>query len=316
MKKTSKIFVAGHKGMVGNAITLALTKKGYGNLLLASRKELDLLDQKAVFSYFEKHKPEYVFLTAAKVGGIIANNTMRASFIYENLVIETNIIEASRRSGVTKLLFLGSSCIYPKFATQPITEDSLLTGALEPTNEYYAIAKIAGIKLCEAYRDQYGCNFISAMPTNLYGPNDNYDKENSHVLPAMLRRFHEAKENNTKEVSIWGTGKPKREFLHVDDLALASIFLMKKYNERGTVNVGTGVDISIKKLALTIKEMIGYKGKLIFDTSRPDGTPRKLLNVKKIHNLGWKHSIPLDKGIKKTYTSFLKEMQEGVLRGY
>ena len=300
--------------MVGNAIIKNLKKKGYTNLLVKSRKELNLLNQKDVATFFEKHKPEYVFLSAAKVGGIVANNTMRADFIYENLTIETNIIHAAHTNAVKKLLFLGSSCIYPKFASQPIEETSLLTGPLEPTNEYYAIAKIAGIKLCEAYRDQYGDNFISVMPTNLYGPNDNYDLQNSHVLPAMLRKFHEAKINKTPAVTIWGTGKPKREFLHVDDLAEACVFLMKNYNERSTLNIGTGVDVSIKNLALEVKKVVGYEGKLIFDTTKPDGTPRKLLNVKKVHALGWKHTIDLPLGIKKTYKAFLEELTTGKLR--
>ena len=314
MKKNALIFVAGHNGMVGNAIIKNLKKKGYTNLLVKSRKELNLLSQKDVATFFVKHKPEYVFLAAAKVGGIVANNTMRADFIYENLTIETNIIHAAHTNAVKKLLFLGSSCIYPKFASQPIEETSLLTGPLEPTNEYYAIAKIAGIKLCEAYRDQYGDNFISVMPTNLYGPNDNYDLQNSHVLPAMLRKFHEAKINKTPAVTIWGTGKPKREFLHVNDLAEACVFLMKNYNERSTLNIGTGVDVSIKNLALEVKKVVGYEGKLIFDTTKPDGTPRKLLNVKKVHALGWKHTIDLPLGIKKTYKAFLEELTTGKLR--
>lgn len=316
MKKNSLIFVAGHNGMVGNAIVTNLKKKGYTNLLLKTKKELDLLNQKQVFDFFAKHKPEYVFLSAAKVGGIVANNTARAEFIYNNLTIETNIIHAAHMYGVKKLLFLGSSCIYPKFADQPITESALLTGALEPTNEYYAIAKIAGIKLCEAYRDQYNDNFISVMPTNLYGPNDNYDLKNSHVLPAMIRKFYEAKMNNLPTVTIWGTGKPKREFLHVDDLAEACVFLMKNYNDRGTINIGTGVDVSIKNLAQEVKKVVGYEGKLIFDTTKPDGTPRKLLNVKKIHDLGWKHKINLDAGVKKTYKSFLDELKSKTIRGY
>jgi GDP-L-fucose synthase len=316
MKKNSLIFVAGHNGMVGNAIVTNLKKKGYTNLLLKTKKELDLLNQKQVFDFFAKHKPEYVFLAAAKVGGIVANNTTRAEFIYNNLTIETNIIHAAHMHGVKKLLFLGSSCIYPKFADQPITESALLTGALEPTNEYYAIAKIAGIKLCEAYRDQYNDNFISVMPTNLYGPNDNYDLKNSHVLPAMIRKFYEAKMNNLPTVTIWGTGKPKREFLHVDDLAEACVFLMKNYNDRGTINIGTGVDVSIKNLAQEVKKVVGYEGKLIFDTTKPDGTPRKLLNVKKIHDLGWKHKINLDAGVKKTYKSFLDELKSKTIRGY
>ena len=314
MKKNALIFVAGHNGMVGNAIIKNLKNGGYTNLHVKSSKELNLLSQKDVATFFEKHKPEYVFLSAAKVGGIVANNTMRADFIYENLTIETNIIHAAHTNAVKKLLFLGSSCIYPKFASQPIEETSLLTGPLEPTNEYYAIAKIAGIKLCEAYRDQYGDNFISVMPTNLYGPNDNYDLQNSHVLPAMLRKFHEAKINKTPAVTIWGTGKPKREFLYVDDLAEACVFLMKNYNERSTLNIGTGVDVSIKNLALEVKKVVGYEGKLIFDTTKPDGTPRKLLNVKKVHALGWKHTIDLPLGIKKTYKAFLEELTTGKLR--
>lgn len=307
MKKNSIIFVAGHNGMVGQAIVRNLQKKGYTNILTKTRKELDLLNQKDVATFFSKHKPEYVFLAAAKVGGIVANNTLRADFIYENLTIETNIIHAAHTSKVKKLLFLGSSCIYPKFASQPIDETSLLTGPLEPTNEFYAIAKIAGVKLCEAYRDQYGDNFISVMPTNLYGPHDNYDLQNSHVLPAMIRKFHEAIVSKSPTVTVWGTGKPKREFLHVDDLATACVFLMKNYSERAPLNIGTGVDVSINELALKIKKITGYKGKIIFDTTKPDGTPRKLLNVKKVQALGWKHTITLDAGLKKTYRTFLKE---------
>lgn len=316
MKKNSLIFVAGHNGMVGSALVRLLKKKGYSNLLIASRKDLDLVNQTAVQKFFEKHKPEYVFLAAAKVGGIMANNTFRADYIYQNLMIETNIIHSSYVCGVKKLLFLGSSCIYPKHAMQPMTESVLLTGSLEPTNEYYAIAKIAGIKLCESYRDQYGCNFISVMPTNLYGPNDNYDLQNSHVLPAMIRKFHEAKEEGKKEVVVWGTGSPKREFLHVDDLADACLFLMLKYSDREIVNIGTGVDITIKKLAMSVKKVTGFTGKLIFDTSKPDGTPRKLLNVKKLHKLGWKHTIDLEQGIKKTYSSYLQEKKEKTVRGH
>ena len=315
MNKNSKIFIAGHKGMVGNAILKLLKKKGYSNIITKNKSELNLLNQKEVNDFFEKNKPEYVFLAAAKVGGIVANNTMRANFIYENLIIETNIIHASHVNKVKKLLFLGSSCIYPKFAEQPIEEISLLTGPLEPTNEYYAIAKIAGIKLCEAYRDQYGDNFISVMPTNLYGPNDNYDLQNSHVLPAMLRKFHEAKINKQPNVIIWGTGKPKREFLHVDDLAEACLFLMKNYNERETLNIGTGVDVSIKKLAEEVKAVTKYQGKIIYYKTKPDGTPRKLLNVKRIHKLGWKHKIELNEGIKKTYKSYLEEMKNKTIRG-
>ncbi len=264
MKKDSIIFVAGHKGMVGSSLVRLLVKNGFTNIITQTRKELNLLSQKEVHDFFEKNKPEYVFLSAAKVGGILANNTERASFIYENLAIEINIIHAAHLFKVKKLLFLGSSCIYPKFAEQPISEEILLTGSLEPTNEYYAIAKIAGIKMCEAYRDQYQDNFISVMPTNLYGPNDNYDLENSHVLPAMLRKFHEAKIHNKAFVTIWGTGSPKREFLHVDDLAEACLFLMEKYDEREIVNIGTGVDISIKELAETIKKIVGFQGEIIF----------------------------------------------------
>lgn len=316
MKKDSKIFIAGHNGMVGSAILKILKKKGYTNVITKNKKELNLLNQKEVNDFFEKNKPEYVFLAAAKVGGIVANNTMRADFIYENLVIEMNVIHASHVNKVKKLLFLGSSCIYPKFANQPIEETSLLTGPLEATNEYYAIAKIAGIKLCEAYRDQYKDNFISVMPTNLYGPNDNYDLQNSHVLPAMIRKFHEAKLNKEPTVTIWGTGTPKREFLHVDDLAEACIFLMKNYNERDTLNIGTGIDISIKKLAEEVKAITGYSGKIIFDKTKPDGTPRKLLNVNKIHKIGWKHKIDLSKGIKMTYKSFLDGLKNKTIRGF
>lgn len=316
MKKDSKIFIAGHNGMVGSAILKILKKKGYTNVITKNKKELNLLNQKEVNDFFEKNKPEYVFLAAAKVGGIVANNTMRADFIYENLVVETNVIHASHVNKVKKLLFLGSSCIYPKFANQPIEETSLLTGPLEATNEYYAIAKIAGIKLCEAYRDQYKDNFISVMPTNLYGPNDNYDLQNSHVLPAMIRKFHEAKLNKEPTVTIWGTGTPKREFLHVDDLAEACIFLMKNYNERDTLNIGTGIDISIKKLAEEVKAITGYSGKIIFDKTKPDGTPRKLLNVNKIYRIGWKHKIDLSKGIKMTYKSFLDGLKNKTIRGF
>lgn len=314
MKKNSLIFVAGHNGMVGSAIVRNLQKSGFTNILTRSRKELDLLNQADVFNFFEKNKPEYVFLAAAKVGGIIGNKLKPSDFIYENLTVQNNIIHAAHLHKVTKLLFLGSSCIYPKFAKQPMTESELLSGYLEPTNEYYAIAKIAGIKMCEAYRKQHGSNFISLMPTNLYGKGDNYHLENSHVLPAMLRKFHEAKESNTPTVTIWGTGTPMREFLHVDDLADASVFLMENYNDTEHVNVGTGEDITIKELAETVKKITGYDGELVFDTSKPDGTPRKLLDVSKLNTLGWKHTIDLEEGVRRTYQDFLDELATGKLR--
>ena len=290
--------------MVGSAIVRRLKREGFDNLALRSSKELDLRNQQAVANFFDAEQPEYVFLAAAKVGGIVANNTYRAEFIYDNLMIESNVIHQSYKHGVKKLMFLGSSCIYPKFAPQPMKEEHLLTGTLEPTNEPYAIAKIAGIKLCEGYRDQYGCNFISVMPTNLYGPNDNYDLQNSHVLPALIRKCHEARETGKKEVEIWGTGSPKREFLHVDDLAEACFFLMQNYDGSEWLNIGTGEDIAIKDLALLIKDVVGFDGELTFDTSKPDGTPRKLMNVSKLHNLGWKHRIPLKEGIKAVYEEF------------
>jgi GDP-L-fucose synthase len=297
MKNTSKIFLAGHRGMVGSALVRALEARGYTNLLLRTSKELDLRSQAEVNRFFREEKPEYVMLAAAKVGGIVANNTYRAEFIYDNLMMEANVIEASYRNGVRKLLFLGSSCIYPKMCPQPIKEEYLLTGFLEQTNEPYAIAKIAGLKMCESYRRQYGSNFISAMPTNLYGPNDNYDLNNSHVLPALIRKFYTAKTEGQEEVVIWGTGSPMREFLHVDDLADASLFLMENYSGEQHVNIGTGEDISIRDLALMVKEKVGFEGNLRFDTDRPDGTPRKLLDVSKLHNLGWKHRIGLSEGI-------------------
>ena len=286
MNKSDKIYVAGHNGMVGSAIVRQLKSNGFTNLLVRTSKELDLTNQQAVNSFFETEKPNYVFLAAAKVGGIHANNVYRADFLYQNLMIEANVIHAAYLNKVTKLLFLGSSCIYPKMAPQPLKEEYLLTGFLEATNEPYAIAKIAGIKLCESYRRQYGCNFISAMPTNLYGPNDNYDLNNSHVLPALIRKFHTAKVENQLQVEIWGTGTPLREFLHVDDLAAACLFLMKNYNEELFVNVGSGTDISIKDLALLVKKTVGYKGDLVFNTSKPDGTPRKLMDVSRINQLG------------------------------
>ncbi len=307
MDKAAKIYVAGHRGMVGSAIVRALQARGYHNLVMRSSKELDLRNQSAVNDFFNKEKPSYVFLAAAKVGGILANNTYRASFIYDNLAIELNVIHAAHVHNVKKLLFLGSSCIYPKMAPQPLQETYLLTGVLEPTNEPYAIAKIAGIKLCDAYRSQYGDHFISAMPTNLYGPNDNYDLQNSHVLPALLRKFHQAKEQKLPAVTIWGTGTPLREFLHVDDLADACLFLMENYDEEGCINVGTGTDISITELAKMIKEIVGYRGNLDFDTSKPDGTPRKLMDVSKLKDLGWQYSIPLQEGIKKVYASYLSQ---------
>ncbi|MGM0498427.1 MAG: GDP-L-fucose synthase [Bacteroidota bacterium] len=310
MKKTDKIYIAGHNGMVGSAIHRKLLEKGHNNIITRRSSELDLRDQQAVTKFFEKEKPDYVFLAAAKVGGILANNTYRAEFIYDNLMIESNVIHQACKNEVKKLLFLGSSCIYPKHAPQPMKEDHLLSGYLEPTNEPYAIAKIAGIKLCENYMDQYGCNFISAMPTNLYGPNDNYDLQNSHVLPALIRKFHEAKEQNKPSVEIWGSGKPMREFLHVDDMAEACYFLMQNYNEKQFVNIGTGKDITIKELAETIMEVTGYQGKLTFNTEKPDGTPRKLMDVSKINNLGWQHKIELEEGIEKTYQDFQKHLDK------
>ncbi len=301
MEKTSKIYIAGHRGMVGSAIVRKLEKEGYTNLIYKTSKELDLKDQTQVQQFFQEEQPEYVFLAAAKVGGINANNIYRAQFLYENLMIEANVIHSAYEHQVKKLLFLGSSCIYPKLAEQPIHEDSLLTGPLEQTNEPYAIAKIAGIKLCETYRHQYGVDYISAMPTNLYGPNDNYDLENSHVLPALIRKFHTAKMNGDKEVMVWGTGSPLREFLHVDDLAEACYFLMDHYSDPQTINVGFGDDLSIKDLALTVKEVVGFKGELVFDTSKPDGTPRKLMSSERLRALGWEPKISLKEGITRVY---------------
>jgi GDP-L-fucose synthase len=310
MEKSSRIFIAGHRGMVGSAIQRKLEKEGYKLLITRTSAELDLRNQSAVQAFFQHEKPEYVFLSAAKVGGIHANNVYRGDFIYDNLMIECNVIRESHKAGVKKLLFLGSSCIYPKLAPQPLREDSLLSGTLEPTNEPYAIAKIAGIKMCEAFRDQYGCNFISAMPTNLYGPNDNYDLNNSHVLPAMIRKFHEAKENGDSHVHLWGTGAPMREFLHVDDLADACCFLMNQYDGKDFVNVGTGVDLTIKELALTIQDIVGFSGEIHWDTSKPDGTPRKLLDVSRIHSMGWKHRVELKDGIRAVYQEFLSLTSE------
>jgi len=301
LKKQAKIYVAGHRGMVGSAIVRNLQKRGYDNFVFRTSKELDLRNQRAVNDFFAAERPGYVFLAAAKVGGILANNIYRGQFLYDNLMIEANVIEAARVYEVTKLMFLGSSCIYPKLAPQPLTEDSLLTGLLEPTNEPYAIAKITGIKLCDAYRSEYGCNFISVMPTNLYGPNDNYDLETSHVLPALIRKFHEAKKKERAEVVMWGTGSPRREFLHADDLADACVYLMGNFNDYGFVNIGTGTDVSILELAETIKKVVGYEGKITHDLSKPDGTPRKLMNVDKLQARGWKHKIDLRAGIESVY---------------
>jgi len=301
MNKEAKIYVAGHRGMVGSAIMRKLEHEGYENIVVRTSKELDLRNQKNVDDFFSEQKPDYVILAAAKVGGILANNTYRADFIYDNIMIQNNVIYASHKENVKKLLFLGSSCIYPKFAPQPMKEEFLLTDTLEPTNEPYAIAKISGIKMCEAFRAQYGCNFISAMPTNLYGPNDNYDLNKSHVLPALLRKFIEAKRNNISEVVLWGTGSPKREFLHVDDLAEACFFMMLNYNEKEFVNVGTGKEVSILELAQMIKKVVGYDGTIVHDTTKPDGTPRKLLNVDRLKNKGWSADIDLETGIKMVY---------------
>ncbi|MBS1759967.1 MAG: GDP-L-fucose synthase [Bacteroidetes bacterium] len=307
MENSSLIYIAGHKGMVGSAIVRKLKENGFNNLLLRTSQEMDLRNQTVVNNFFEKERPEFVFLAAAKVGGIVANNTYRAEFLYDNLMIESNIIQAAYHSGVKKLLFLGSSCIYPKLAPQPLKEEYLLKGLLEPTNEPYAIAKIAGIKLCEAYWDQYGCNFISAMPTNLYGQGDNYHPQNSHVIPGLLRKFHEAKNENKLSVQIWGTGTPLREFMYVDDLADACLHLMLHYNERLFVNVGTGEEVSIKDLALLIGNVVNFKGAIEFDTTKPDGTPRKLMDSSRIHSLGWKHKMNLKEGLQKAYTYFTKQ---------
>jgi len=306
VEKESKIYVAGHRGMVGSAIVRRLKAEGYHDLVFQDSKSLDLRRQSEVEAFFAKEKPEYVFMAAAKVGGIMANNTYRADFLYDNLMIQSNIIHQSYKYGVKKLLFLGSSCIYPKMAPQPLKEEYLLTGTLEPTNEPYAIAKIAGIKMCEEYQDQYGCNFISAMPTNLYGPGDNYDLINSHVLPAFIRKFHEAKITHTSTVEVWGTGTPLREFLHVDDLAEACLFLMKNYNQKLFINVGSGKEITIKNLALLVKEIVGFSGELIFDETKPDGTPRKLMDVSKMKDMGWVASTSLREGIKQVYSDFAK----------
>lgn len=301
MHPSSKIYVAGHNGMVGSAIVRKLRAEGFEQILMRGSKELDLRDQAAVSEFFRKEKPDYVFLAAAKVGGILANDTYRAEFLYDNLMIEANVIHAAYQAGVQKLMFLGSSCIYPKMAPQPLKEEYLLTGLLEPTNEPYAIAKIAGIKLCDAYRSQYGCNFVSVMPTNLYGPNDNYDPHNSHVLPAMLRRFHSAKMTRAPFVTIWGTGTPRREFLHVDDLADACFYLMQHYDEPGLVNIGTGTDVSILELAQLVARTTGYEGEIRHDLTKPDGTPRKLMDVSKLQAFGWSAKIGLEAGVRSVY---------------
>ncbi|MEM9215286.1 MAG: GDP-L-fucose synthase [Cyanobacteria bacterium P01_F01_bin.150] len=310
MKKDAKIYVAGHNGLVGSAIVRLLKNVGHTNIVVRSSKELDLRSQADVKSFFEEERPDYVFLAAAKVGGIHANNTYRAEFIYDNLVIETNVIHSAYQAGVTKLLFLGSSCIYPKLCPQPMQEDALLTGFLEPTNEPYAIAKIAGLKLCENYCHQYGVNYISAMPTNLYGLNDNFNLANSHVLPALMRKFHEAKINNLPSVEVWGTGTALREFLYVDDLADALIFLMDNYNDSTLINVGTGEEVSIRELALTVKAVVGYEGELTFDSSKPDGTPRKLLDITKLKSIGWQPKVPLKEGIETTYKWFVENYDD------
>jgi len=315
MEKKAKIFVAGHRGMVGSAIVRKLQEKGFNTIISRTSAELDLRNQADVEEFFRREKPEYVFLAAAKVGGILANNTYRAEFLYDNLLIESNIIHSAYKNNVKKLLFLGSSCIYPKLAPQPLKEESLLTGLLESTNEPYAIAKITGIKLCEAYRDQYGCNFISAMPTNLYGQGDNYHPRNSHVIPGLIRRFHEAKMNKEDTVEVWGTGSPLREFLYVDDLADACLFLMEQYDGKLFVNIGTGTDISIKELTELIKEVVGFEGRIVFDSSKPDGTLRKLMDTGRLNNMGWKYSIPLREGLVKTYDFFKKEIMKNEMVG-
>jgi GDP-L-fucose synthase len=304
MELSSKIYIAGHRGMVGSAILRRLQAAGYTHIVQRTSKELDLRNQQEVNDFFEAEKPDYVFLAAAKVGGIMANNVYRADFIYENMMIQSNVIHAAYVNKVKKLLFLGSSCIYPKMAPQPLKEEYLLTGLLEHTNEPYAIAKIAGIKMCDAYRAQYGCHFISVMPTNLYGPNDNYDLQSSHVLPALIRKFHEAKISNQPSVTMWGTGKPKREFLHADDLADACYYLMEHYDDEGLVNIGTGEDLEIGELAMMIKEIVGFEGEIVLDTTKPDGTPRKLMDVSKLHSLGWKHKIGLKEGLQMVYQEF------------
>ena len=313
MKLNAKIYVAGHRGLVGSAIVRKLEEKGYTNIVYRTSKQLDLTDQKQVETFFVQEKPQYVFLAAAKVGGIVANNAYPADFIRDNLLIQTNVIDAAYRTSVKKLLFLGSTCIYPKFAPQPMNEDALLTGILEPTNEPYAIAKIAGIKMCEAYNRQYGTNYISVMPTNLYGPNDNFDLETSHVLPALIRKFHEAKTKHAPTVEVWGTGNPRREFLYSDDLADAVIYLMNNYEGNQFINIGVGKDISIKELAEKVKRVVGFEGDIMFNSSKPDGTPRKLVDVTRLHELGWQASISLDEGLKRAYEWFLNNRDATVV---
>lgn len=308
MKPESKIYVAGHRGMVGSAIIRELQRLGFNNIITRTSAELDLRNQHQVAEFYKNEKPDYVFVAAAKVGGIHANNVYRAEFLYDNLMIQNNLIHYAYENKVQKLLFLGSSCIYPKLAPQPLKEDYLLSGLLEPTNEPYAIAKITGIKMCEAYRDQYGCNFISAMPTNLYGPNDNYHPENSHVLPALIRKFHEAKQNNANEVVVWGDGSPMREFLYADDLANALVYLMLNYNEKQFVNVGYGSDVTIKELAETVKDIVGFTGNMVFDTSKPNGTPRKLMDSNRLFQTGWKPQVALKEGIQLAYQDFLSKL--------
>ncbi len=305
MSPDARIYVAGHRGLVGSALVRRLERAGFRNLILRTRAELDLRSQAEVRSFFESERPEFVFLAAAKVGGIHANSAFPADFLYENLIVEANVIHESWRNGVVKLLFLGSSCIYPKFAPQPMREDALLTSELEPTNEPYAVAKIAGIKLCQAYNRQYGTNFISVMPTNLYGPGDNFGLENSHVLPAMIRKMHDARTTGAPSVTLWGTGEPRREFLYVDDLADACLFLMERHDGSGIVNVGTGEDLTIRELALRVRSVVGYGGEVVWDATRPDGTPRKLLDVSFLHGLGWRHATELDEGLRRTYAAFL-----------
>jgi GDP-L-fucose synthase len=310
MNKQDRVYVAGHRGLVGSAIVRALEKRNFNNILVCTHDELDLTYQTAVYDFFSSEQPEFVFMAAAKVGGILANDTYPADFIRDNLIIQTNVIDAAYKAGVNKLVFLGSSCIYPKFAVQPMKEDSLLTGPLEPTNQWYAIAKIAGIKMCQAYRKQYGFNAICLLPTNLYGPGDNFDLSHSHVLPALIRKFHEAKQSHQDQVIVWGTGKPKREFLYVDDLAEASVQLMQTYDSSDIVNVGVGKDISIAELAELVKDVIGYEGEVIFDSSKPDGTPQKLLDISRLNTVGWKANISLKEGIKLTYQWFCKNVHE------
>lgn len=309
MNAQSKIFVAGHRGLVGSALVRRLQREGFDNLVLRTRQELDLVDAQAVHRFFEEERPEYVFVAAAKVGGILANDTYPADFIRDNLAIELNLVDAAHRSGVEKLLFLGSSCIYPKLAPQPMREEYLLTGELEPTNEPYAVAKIAGIKLCQAYNRQYGTRYISVMPTNLYGPGDNFDLRTSHVLPALLRKFHEAKSSGAEEVVVWGSGTPRREFMHVDDLADACVFLMQSYDGSEIINVGVGEDVSIRELAELVQEVVGYGGEIVFDPGKPDGTPRKLLDVSRLAGLGWRAGTPLREGLERTYQWYLEQEQ-------